>query len=43
VTQLEATERVREARARYFAENGFGNGILDRTVGALRREFGLDA
>ena len=29
MTQLERAERVREARARYFAENGFGDGGND--------------
>jgi hypothetical protein len=61
VTEPLATQRVREARARYFAENGaprafqrglasgnlydreWDDGILDRTVGELRRELGLDA
>jgi len=39
VTRLEAAERVREARARYFAENGLGDGgYEDRWV--VLRAFG---
>lgn len=36
MTQLERAERVREARARYFAENGFGDGGYEDRFVVLR-------